>query len=272
MITFLSKLLARCIIRTTADYYLHLLFRGYHFYSNRHKDQGCAQEKRVKGGTQQITAKCLDFVAKHSEPSSAYQLRLNTVVIAIKQSDSNETEPVQVVCENTVTGERITYRARKVVSSLPMSEYAKVTFTPSLPFVKRNLFKFYQAGNYIKYIVTYRHAFWRNKGFSGQGTFDGSCKWIDETTFNEVYKSEASNKLSFRRRMPTLGAAAECWDGSDENGEPALVGFVAGQCAVEWADQTDALREREVIEDLVRLFGEEARDYVAYVDKQWCKC
>ena len=72
-------------------------------------------------------------------------------------------------------------------------------------------------------------------------------------------------------KMPKMGAAAECWDGSDENGEPALVGFIAAQCAVEWADQDEALREKEVIEDLCRLFGDEARDYVKYVDKQWCK-
>ena len=78
-------------------------------------------------------------------------------------------------------------------------------------------------------------------------------------------------KRSFHRKMPTKGAAAECWDGTDENGEPALVGFIAGQCAVEWADQTDELREKECVEDLVRLFGPKARDYVKYVDKQWCK-
>jgi monoamine oxidase len=207
-------------------------------------------------------------VAKHSQSPDHFNVLLNTLVIEIRQNESDLDQPVEVVTQNTVTGERRTFKARKVISSLPVNQYEKVKFVPELPFVKRNVFKFYQPGNYMKYVVTYRRAFWREKGFSGQGTFDGSVKWVTEETFNA---SISKNHSRMHIKMPKMGASAECWDGSDENGEPALVGFIAAQSAVEWADQDESLREKEVIEGLCRLFGDEARDYVKYVDKQWSK-
>ena len=213
-------------------------------------------------------------MTKHSRSSDDFNIFLNTLVTEIRQKemglDEKEQPLVEIVTQNTITGEKGLIKARKVVSSLPINQYEKVKFVPELPFIKRSVFKFYQAGNYIKYIVTYKRAFWRDKGFSGQGTFDGSVKWLDEKTFLSVYKKRMSAGLHIK--MPKMGAAAECWDCTDENGEPALAGFVAAKCAVEWADQDDELREREVIEDLCRLFGDEARDYVKYVDKKWCKC
>jgi len=48
-----------------------------------------------------------------------------------------------------------------------------------------------------------------------------------------------------------------------------LLGFIAAKAAVEWADQSDAVRKAEVIEDLARMYGEEARDYIDYVEKNW---
>ena len=66
-----------------------------------------------------------------------------------------------------------------------------------------------------------------------------------------------------------MTAANECWDAMNEYGEPALVGFIAAQSALDWEDQAPELREKEVVEDLARLFGDEARDYVQYMDKNW---
>ncbi len=206
-------------------------------------------------------------MAKHSQSPDHFNVLLNTLVIEIRQNESDLDQPVEVVTQNTITGERRTFKARKVISSMPVNQYEKVKFVPELPFIKKNVFKFYQPGNYMKCIVTYKRAFWREKGFSGQGTFDGSVKWVTEETFNA---SISKSKSRMHVKMPKMGATAECWDGTDENGEPALVGFIAAQSAVEWADQDEELREKEVIEDLCRLFGDEARDYVKYVDKQWC--
>ncbi len=69
--------------------------------------------------------------------------------------------------------------------------------------------------------------------------------------------------------MPKLGAVAEVFDGTNQDEEPALLGFIGAQGAVEWADQSEELRKKEVIEDLARMYGPEARDYVDYVEKNW---
>ena len=69
--------------------------------------------------------------------------------------------------------------------------------------------------------------------------------------------------------MPKLGAVAEVFDGTNHDNEPALLGFIGAQGAVEWADQCPELRKKEVLEDLARLYGPEARDYMDYVEKNW---
>ena len=134
-------------------------------------EKGCAQEKRVKGGTQQITQKMIDFVLGQDSKS---KLVLNTALLHVIQHEANPTSLVKVQTQNTETGVRTCYQARKVISSIPVNQYVHVQFTPELPYFKRNCFKFMQMGNYIKFIVTYKRAFWRLNGFSGESVSDGS--------------------------------------------------------------------------------------------------
>lgn len=128
-------------------------------------DKGCAQEKRVKGGTQQISRKLIE--------SAGSTLLLNTALVQVNQSEG-KTNGVQVVTENTQTKEKKVFKAKRVISSMPVNQYIYVKFKPELPFFKRNVFKFMQMGNYIKFIVTYKRAFWRDNGFSGESVCDGS--------------------------------------------------------------------------------------------------
>jgi monoamine oxidase len=189
---------------------------------------------------------------------------LNTVLLHVDQTDPNS---VLILTENTQTGERHEFRARKLISSIPINQYPQIVFEPELPYYKRAFHKFCQAGNYIKFLVTYKTTFWRPKGMSGEGTYDGSVKWVNEERF-ERFNDDAGSKNRLRR-MPTLGAVAEVFDGTNEDKQPALVGFIAGKAAVEWAEQSDELRRNEVIEDLARVYGPEARDYVDYCEKNW---
>lgn len=142
-----------------------------------YSDEGCAQEKRVKGGTQQISIKCMEYVKKNTENEQDFKLLLNTAVIEITQNENDDNEPVVVITQNTLTGERISFKAKKVISSIPTNQYIRISFKPELPYYKKNLFKFYQVGNYIKFVVTYKTPFWRSKGLSGEGTYDGSGIW-----------------------------------------------------------------------------------------------
>ena len=42
--------------------------------------------------------------------------------------------------------------------------------------------------------------------------------------------------------MPTIGAVAEVFDGTNEFDQPALLGFVAADAAVQWGDQSEEVR------------------------------
>lgn len=159
-----------------------------------YSDQGCAQEKRVKGGTQQISARLLDRVLQ--EPDN--KLLLNTQLIEIIQNENDENELVQIITKNTLTGEISVFKAKKVISSMPINQYVHVKFTPELPLFKRNFFKFCQVGNYIKFLVTYKTPFWRAKGMSGEGTSDGSYIWLNKDRFEQAYSKDI-NKISFNK-------------------------------------------------------------------------
>lgn len=176
-------------------------------------DEGCAQEKRVQGGTQQISQKCLDYVMSISnEDANSTELLFNTALIEVNQSDDLN-GIVEITSQNTITGEKTVYRTRKLISSIPINQYVNVKFVPELPFYKRNFFKFCQVGNYIKFAVTYKTHFWRKKGLSGEGTYDGSVMWLNEERFAEAYKDKI-NDISFNKVMPTIGAVAEVFDGN----------------------------------------------------------
>jgi monoamine oxidase len=193
---------------------------------------------------------------------------MNTALLEIIQNEEDENELVRVITRDTITEERHEYRARKIISSIPINQYINVKFKPELPYYKRNFFKFFQVGNYIKFAVTYKTPFWRAKGLSGEGTYDGSVMWLNEDRFREHYR-DSIDKVSFNRKMPTIGCVAEVFDGTNEENQPALLGFIAAKSAVEWADQSEELRRKEVIEDLARMYGPEARDYLDYIEKNW---
>jgi monoamine oxidase len=165
-----------------------------------YSDEGCAQESRVKGGTQQISRKLLDQVLNESDN----QVLLNTALLEIIQNEEDEDQLVEVVTQNTITGKKLTFKAKKVISSIPINQYATVKFEPELPLFKRNFFKFCQIGNYIKFLVTYKTPFWRELGLSGEGTSDGSYMWLNKERFNQAYSKQLKN-ISFNRVMHILG-------------------------------------------------------------------
>ncbi len=125
-------------------------------------DSGCAQEKKVKGGTQQISQKLLENVLSYSKND---QILLNTAIVEVKQNKNNNL--VTITTQNTQTGEKREFKAKKLISSIPLNQYIHIKFDPELPANKKNVHKFSQMGNYVKFIVTYKDAFWRKNGYSG---------------------------------------------------------------------------------------------------------
>ncbi len=110
-------------------------------------DKGCAQEKRVKNGTQQISQKLIDL--------ANCELKLNTALVGVVQASYGH-DLVTVKTLNTVDNRDVVYKARYVISSIPVNQYVNVDFRPELPHYKKNVFKFMQMGNLTKFIVTYK--------------------------------------------------------------------------------------------------------------------
>lgn len=231
-------------------------------------EKDCAQEKRIKYGAQQISEKLLGIVLKGSNEKTSNKILFNTQLMEINQNESNLDEPCVVVTRNTQSGVEEKFYAKKIISSIPINHYVNVKFSPELPFYKRNLFKFCQFGNYSKFIVTYEKQFWKDKGFSGEVLSDGSILYFTEKKFNEYYEKSSKN-LTFNKQAPTLGPVSCLFDATTSDNQPALIGFIAGKAAVEWHDQPEELRKNEIIECLVRYFGDEARDFADFIEKDW---
>ena len=67
----------------------------------------------------------------------------------------------------------------------------------------------------------------------------------------------------------TLGPITCLFDGTTSNDEPALVGFRAAKAVIDWQDQDFERRKNEVIDTLVRYFGDESRNYLDFYEKNW---
>lgn len=171
-------------------------------------DKGCAQEKKVKGGTQQISERLAQIIIDDKKN----KIVLNTALLEIKQDNDKAT----IIGKNS--SGLISFECKKVISSIPINQYVHIGFDPELPLYKRHVFQFCQMGNLIKFIVTYSRPFWREKGFSGEVVSDGS-----------VLCSNSQNT-----NLPKSGPIACVFDGTNDQGQAALVGFIGAKMAVEW--------------------------------------
>ncbi|MCG7338948.1 FAD-dependent oxidoreductase [Staphylococcus sp. ACRSN] len=164
-------------------------------------------------------------------------IELNTRANAIKH---NKNQTYTITAVNKLSGEVKKYDADAVVFTLPPRLlFENIDFTPELPEeVKVDLLnKPTWMGAQAKAIITYEQAFWRIDGLSG-------------------------NAISWQ------GPLREIYDVSTPNGDSALFGFF-GMTPADRSRETEASIEDKVISQLVRLFGEQARDYKAFYYKDW---
>lgn len=192
------------------------------------------------------------------------KLLLNHVVLKITQDEFNKDEFVKVKALNRNKQEKIVFKAKRVITSIPSNLYENVKFVPELPFYKRNVLKSMKMGNLLKFIVTYETQFWKKNGYSAEVISDGSILEFDE----EILKS-ASSRLNEYKSKPKLAPVNLVFDATNSEGHPALVGFIGAQQLNEWFDLGAEAREKEVIKSLVRWFGKEANDYIQYFEKNW---
>jgi len=130
------------------------------------------------------------------------------------------------------------YTARFAIVAGPPGPIARIAFEPHLPASRDGLHQRMPMGAIIKVVVAYKDAFWRTKGFSGQIATDDDV----------------------------LGLAMDDWQ---EGAAPTLLCFIEGRHALEMSAAGKGVRKEMVIASLIRLFGPEAANYIAYEDNDW---
>ena len=156
-------------------------------------------------------------------------IRLSTPVEAIEHSDDR-------VRITTPAGE---FTAKRAVIAVPPTLCREVAFTPSLPSRRRGLMQRMAMGSVLKAFIAYDRPFWREQGMSGAATSTSSA----------------------------LGLVFDHTENPD--GPGVLVTLIEGEHAVEMGALTPEQRRREVVAELVRLFGQDAAHPIDYLDHDW---
>ena len=158
-------------------------------------------------------------------------LQLNAAVSTIEQDEHG----VRVHHAAGVT------QAARAILTTPPALLGRIRYSPTLPALRQQLHQRLPMGNTIKVLVAYPSAFWRTQGLSGE-------------------VASAQGPFS-----PVMDA------GVPGRSEGLLVGFLAGAQARE-VQQMDAAQRRQVVVDcLVRYFGPQAAQPLAYVEKDWSR-
>ena len=151
--------------------------------------------------------------------------------------------PVRAIVQDE-TGVTVRYdggevRAAQVIVAVPPTLAGRIHYSPVLPAARDRVTQRMPMGCIIKCVAAYERPFWRDKGLSGEG-------------------------------FSAVGPISVTFDDSPEDAsQGALVGFLAGKEAREWSGADPETRRDAVLGSFARLFGEEARTPIAYVDRDW---
>lgn len=128
-------------------------------------------------------------------------------------------------------------RARRTILAMMPADAARIRFSPALPRARRILQKGWGASSGMKVHVVYRQPFWRDQGLSGIGFIDSG---LVQFTFDSTPPDQSSG---------------------------VLLAFVDPRLA-----RTSVARRRaRILDELARLFGEQARQPLAYVEQDWSR-
>ncbi len=151
--------------------------------------------------------------------------------------------PVLKIIQNEnaviVETEKLRIIAKKCISTLPPTLLNTIKFNPILPQRKAQLLQRVPMGAAMKCFCIYETPFWRNKGFSGQ-----------------IVSDTSPVKVTF-----------DCSDKSTDKG--VLLVFVEGNNARNFIELPEIERKEKVLNELVKYFGDEAKNIIEYKDKCW---
>ncbi len=157
------------------------------------------------------------------------RIRLNVAVRMVGQ-DANGV---------TVKSSSASWRARRVVVAVPLAIAGRIAYEPLLPAARDQIHQRVAMGSTLKIFATYQRAFWRERGLSGEA-------------------------------VGTSGAISVAFDNTSHDGlVPCLLGFVAGRAARLFATLPAERRRAQMLDELARFFGPEARTPLEYAEMDW---
>jgi monoamine oxidase len=129
--------------------------------------------------------------------------------------------------------------ARTAVIAVPPALLAHIEFSPGLPPSHAALAAAWRGGDLIKVSAVYDEPFWRRAGASGEA-------------------------------VSLKGPVTIAFDNSPPSGTPGvLVGFIGGRDAGPYRALAAGRRRAVALSSLARLFGEEAHDALAFLERDW---
>jgi len=149
----------------------------------------------------------------------------------------------QTAHEVIVRGERNAWSAKRVIVAVPPALAGRIRYEPGLPLSRDQLTQRVPMGATVKAIALYERPFWRARGLSGEAVATGGPV-----------------TAAFDNGTPETETA---------RAQPALLGFLVGRPAREWARLGAAERRRAVLSSLARWFGEEAAEPTEYLEQDW---
>jgi monoamine oxidase len=139
----------------------------------------------------------------------------------------------------TITTPAGQFEGRQVIVTAPPLLAGRIDYEPALPPWREQLTQRTPMGSVIKCQVIYDEPFWRADGLSGQATGDG----------------EGSRVV---------------FDNSPPDGSPGiLLAFLEGDEARRLGRESPEVRQRAVVDSLVRYFGPRAARPERYLERDW---
>lgn len=188
------------------------------------------REMRFVGGAQTL---CSTLANRLSSP-----VLLDHRVSALEQWPDH----VDVAFEHA--GQRGRLRARYAVLALAPTLIERLEVSPPFPESRTRLQSAMSLSPVIKCALAYEHAFWRDRGLSGEAyRFDGLIRAVVDHT------SPSRNP--------------------DDSEQPALLVFLVGDAARAVSGRAVHGRRAQVIDELAEIFGDDARRWTDYAEKDW---
>lgn len=152
MVNVWARVMLGCeYTEVTAGYFIDYCRRGGGLMQMRSDSKHGGQYLRFKTGSQSVAKGIAALLP-------ATSLRLSTPVSSIEDHQTH-------VVVTSKTGE--TFKAKKVVVSLPTPLYKDIQFSPPLPAAKEQITSQTFLGTYTKVIVCYDRPWWQDLGYSG---------------------------------------------------------------------------------------------------------